>query len=57
MNVDQIQSELMSRVRVVWVGAKIPIWLSDFVSLSIKISKYHFLFQLYDFKIMFCFYS
>ena len=42
MNVDQIQSELMSRVRVVWVGAKIPIWLSDFVSLSIKISKYHF---------------
>ncbi len=37
MNVEQIQMELMNRVRVVWVGAHIPIWLSDFVSLDIKI--------------------
>ncbi|KAK4022478.1 hypothetical protein OUZ56_007940 [Daphnia magna] len=37
LNVDQIQSELLNKVRVVWSGAKIPIWLSDFVSLSVKI--------------------
>jgi len=37
MNADQVQMELLNRIRVVWKGALIPIWLSDFVSLTIKI--------------------
>ena len=27
----------MNRVRAIWVGAKIPIWLSEFVKLTITI--------------------
>ena len=37
LNVDQVQSQILNKIRVVWKGAQIPIWLSDFVSVYIKI--------------------
>ena len=37
MNAEQIQYELMNRIRVVWKGARIPVWISDFISLTIEI--------------------